>query len=336
MLSRTVEKKKLKEDLSDEEVSDFMDDESDEELIPIVPIKRSVCKSILPKRLVIDYIFANTKTYNFRTWSECFPDNSVRLRSLIVNPAWNEFFDKIEKKPYYENMERIISGYLKKKESIVPHAELVFNVFNALSPDQIQVVIIGQDPYPGANTFEKKEIPQAMGFSFSVPLNYPKPPSLNNIYSNLLEFGHIRKIPNGGCLASWILQGVFMMNSSLTTFIGNRNHPHKDLWKNFSADLIDYINKKCKNVVFLVWGKPAHLMCSNLDPYKHCIVTSSHPSPYAYAETVTGNTYGKNRKPTTYPSFKSTDHFGRMNEYLKSVGKKEIFLDLIDVNIIDT
>ena len=209
----------------------------------------------------------------------------------------------------------------------------MFNTFNVLSPKQIKVVIIGQDPYPGANKINGKLIPQAMGFSFSVPLNYPKPRSLEKIYENLLEFEHIKKIPNGGCLAPWILQGCFMINATLTTFYIKKN-VHKNTWKFFTDDLLEYINSKCENIVFAVWGAQAHQLCQNIDPYKHHIITSSHPSPLGYDKTFSGFTYGKNKNPkerVTYQPFKSTDHFGRINTYLKSVGKKEIMWDLIHI-----
>jgi len=260
----------------------------------------------------------------------------VKLRSLIFNPAWNDFFDTIERKPYYAGMERILSDYLTKtKEEIVPFAELVFNMFNILSPKQIKAVFIGQDPYPGINKINEKMIPEAMGVSFSVPLHYPKPPSLSNIYKNLLEFGHIKKIPESGCLSAWILQKCFMINASFTTFHCKKN-AHRNTWKNFTDDLLAYINDNCINVVFVVWGKDAHILCQNIDPYKHQIITSSHPSPLGYDKTFKGFGYGKikkqcDRKEVVYPPFKNTDHFGRINAYLASVGKSEIMWDMIDL-----
>lgn len=279
---------------------------------------------------ITKYIFADIDNYDFKTWKESFPDKKVNLRSLIFRNSWNEFFDIVSKKTYYNGIERILSGYLVKNEStILPYAELVFNAFNVLPPHKIKVVFLGQDPYINVTKINNKNIPQAMGVSFSVPLNYPKPPSLTNIYKNLLDFEHVSKIPETGCLAPWIMQGCFMINSAFTTFYG-KSGAHQELWKNFTNDLIKYLNDKCKNVVFLAWGKHAHNLCMNVDPTKHCIITTSHPSPFAYENQLSGLTYGKDRKPATYPSFKATDHFGRTNQYLESVGKTGIIWDLID------
>lgn len=285
------------------------------------------------KKSILDYVFANVDNYKFKTWKECFPDNKVNLKALIFNSKWNEFFEIISSKKYYHGIERILSGFLENnKDIILPYGELVFNSLNILSPEKIRVVIIGQDPYPAINKINQKNIPQAMGFSFSVPLGYPKPKSLENIYNNLLHFNHLKKIPETGCLAMWILQGCFMINSTFTTFNGQKN-VHKNIWKDFTNDLLSYINKKCENVVFLVWGKDAHIKCLNIDPKRHHIITSSHPSPLGFDKTFSGFIYGnsKNKKSVTYPSFKLTDHFGQVNTYLKSIGKIEILWDLIDI-----
>src|SRR5581483_9845500 len=118
------------------------------------------------------------------------------------------------------------------------------------------------------------------GFSFSVPRNYPKAKSLSNIYQNLALFNHIKQIPNSGCLSLWVLQGCFMINASLTTLLGQSN-AHKDVWTEFTTDLITYLNSKFENLVFVAWGAHAHNLCRNVDPNRHHIITSSHPSPYS-------------------------------------------------------
>lgn len=318
-------------------VKKFMDDDEDDK--PEVK-KKNVRKHLSPiigERPLTDYIFTDVNKYSFKTWSQCFPDNKITLRSLIFNPAWYDFFDIIEKKPYFVTMEKKLANYLVNDDTILPFAELVFNALNILSPKQIKVVFIGQDPYPGAEKINNKLIPQAMGFSFSVPLNYPKPLSLANIYQNLLDFGHIKKIPNTGCLSYWVLQGCLMLNAYLTT-IYTKKKEHTAIWKNFTDDLIMYINNKCDNIVFVAWGGDAHMLCQKIDPYKHHIMTTSHPSPLGYDKTLNGYAYGKFKNPSdkkrvVYPTFKSTDHFGRINSHLKSINKREIIWDLFEESI---
>jgi uracil-DNA glycosylase len=317
---------------SDDDINDIAKSKNKKIIVP-AKFTKNTAPIVFIRKPLTDYIFADANNYSFKSWKQCFPDNKVTLRSLIFNPDWNDFFDIVEKKPYFKGMERIFCDYLEKgKETILPYAELTFNSFNILSPHQIKVLVIGQDPYVNVNKINDKTIPQAMGFSFSVPKNYPKPPSLQNIYKNLLDFGHIRKLPDSGCLSYWVTQGCFLINASFTTFYGKMN-AHKNVWKDFTDDLMKYINAKLEKVVYLVWGAFAHRLCLNIDPYRHHIITSSHPSPMAYENTFTGFIYGKvknprDRKPVTYSSFKATDHFGRTNIYLKSVGKSEILWDL--------
>lgn len=320
-------------DSENEIITKFMD-EDDESDVDYVSPKAETPPKIFETNAILYYNFANVNNYDFKTWKQCFPNNKVSLRSMVFNSGWDDFFDIIESKPYYPRLEEILSDCITQKNKIViPYPELVFNTLNTLSPQQIKVVIIGQDPYIGSMVINNKEIPQAMGFSFSVPLDYPKPPSLNNIYQNLLDFGHIPKMPDYGCLSFWVMQGCFMINASFTTFLGRKN-AHKNMWKNFTDDLLMYINDQCENVVFAVWGADAHYLCINIDPYKHHIITSSHPSPLGFNKELNGFVYGKTkksneRKRVTYSSFRSTDHFGRINSYLKSHHKIEIFWDLI-------
>lgn len=315
----------------------FMDEsDSDTDIIPDkkILVKREYTEPIIGKISAINYVIPNAHNYIFKSWTDCFPDKKINLRSLIFNPSWYDFFDIVEKKPYYQKIEKILSESLGKKNLILPHAELVFNSLNILSPERISIVIIGQDPYPGGDQINGKFVPHACGFSFSVPMHSPKPSSLGNIYKNLLHYKHIRKIPESGCLSPLVMQGCFMINATLTTIHMKKNE-HENVWRQFTDDLVEYINRKCNNIVWLVWGKFAHCKCKSVNPDVHHIVTSSHPSPLAYDKTFSGQTYGdfkneRDRKHVTYQPFRDTDHFGKANAYLKSVGKQEILWDLID------
>ena len=265
----------------------------------------------------------DANNYNFDDWSDRFPDGKVKLRQLLTNPAWKEFFDQESAKPYFKNIEKILSNIIvnEPKKKIVPYPEFVFEAQNILSPSEIEVVILGQDPYIGEEEIKGKLVPQAMGLSFSAPMNYPTPKSLVNIYQNLLHFDHVKTTPKSGYLMPWALQGVFMLNSALTTFMGQSN-AHQQLWTEYTMNLIKYIGEKTNNVVFLAWGADAHKKCRLINPKNHLVITSSHPSPFAYMSTLRGVTF--DNKEVTFSSFKSTDHFGKANKYLKEHGRAPI------------
>lgn len=285
---------------------------------------RERIKCILEERNILDYLLINAKKYNYLSWKSYRKNfNKVILRSLIFNKDWDEFFDAIETKKYFKNIENILNNELLSNTVILPHPELLFNIFNILSPQKIKVIFVGQDPYINMND---NNVPQATGVSFSVPLHFKIPPSLANIFSNMLTFKHIRKIPDNGCLAYWIMQGCFMFNSALTTVFGKSNQ-HKDLWRQFSEDLISYLNKKYSQLIFIAWGSQAHRLCVNIDYQKHYIITSSHPSPMSMANQFMGLCYKDKKTQVTYPSFQSVDHFGLVNTYLKNK-KDKICWDL--------
>ena len=62
-------------------------------------------------------------------------------------------------------------------QRIYPARKDWFNALEALTPEQVKVVIVGQDPYHGEG--------QAHGYAFSVPAGVKPPPSLVNIYKAL-------------------------------------------------------------------------------------------------------------------------------------------------------
>lgn len=336
MLLRASKEKTVTELVSesDEKIVFLDEDESSEESFDDTTKNVSKRKiPIIPLRSTLQYLFVNTANYPFRPWQEFinqyFPDKQIQLRSLIFNSEWDDFFNQVENKPYFKNIENKLSQICQKGNAIVPHPELLFNAFNLLSPQKIKVVFIGQDPYADIRNINGQKIPQAVGLCFSVPFNYPIPPSLRNIYQNLKEHRHIKQIPEHGCLAGWEMQGCFMINAALTT-IHQQFGAHREIWKDFTVDLINYLNTKMEHLVFVCWGRDAHMLCLDIDPRKHHLITTSHPSPNSYLRDFQGFSYGKNkdRKKVIYPSFQSVDHFGKINHYLRTVSRGEIIWDI--------
>jgi len=326
-----TKKKYMDEDEESDDDIDYLSQEktnsNDSKTAEITRVEPIIGKNLL------SYIIIHANNYHYKSWPECFPDGKVKLRKLIFNSKWDEFFSMIENKSYFINLENKLSDVTKKYgKKIFPYAELVFNAFNILSPEQIKVIIMGQDPYPGGSIVNGKFIPQACGFSFSVPIGYPKPMSLNNIYQHLLDHGHIKYIPNTGSLFTWILQGCFMINASLTVIQGQIN-VHAALWKNFTEDLLSYLSERYEHIAFIVWGASANNTCKNINPSKHKLITSSHPSPHSFNKKMNGYVYGpvnneSSRKKITYPAFIEIDHYTLANQYLESVGKKGILWDV--------
>ena len=264
--------------------------------------------------------------YEYNTWGEEYPDHRnygvdkpIDLSSLPYNESWKPLFEKEFKKDSMKSISGNIGYCLNETKGgikIFPYPKLVFNAFNLTPLKKVKVVIIGQDPYHGSNTVkigdEEKLVPQAMGLSFSVPEGIAIPSSLDSIYKNLKKYGHIEERPTHGNLEKWAKQGCLMLNATLTVQAKCPNS-HQKYWTPFTDEVIKYISKKRKNVIFVLWGKFALDKMSLIDTEKHHVIISSHPSGYSC-----------NNKLRQYSAFVDQDHFGLINEYLKERKKKQI------------
>ncbi|MCH2225601.1 MAG: uracil-DNA glycosylase [Crocinitomicaceae bacterium] len=184
-----------------------------------------------------------------------------------------------------------ISTFPKKKE--------IFRAFEACSFEKTKVVILGQDPYPTKG--------HAHGLCFSVePDVRPLPKSLKNVFKELEEDLGI-PISQDGDLNRWAEQGVLLMNSVLTVSEGQPDSHKGKGWELFTNAVIQALNDKKEDVVYLLWGSKAIKKAENVDPIKNLILQSPHPSPLS-----------------AYRGFFGCKHFSKTNEYLLKKGFQEI------------
>jgi len=214
--------------------------------------------------------------------------------------TWKDALKDSYSQKYFTTLYNFLkNAYATSK--VYPPQNLVFNAFKLTPITKIKVVVIGQDPYhqPG----------QAMGLSFSVPKGIKVPPSLQNIYKSLESDPSIKgyKRPGHGDLTKWAEQGVFLLNAVLTVEYNKPNSHKKEGWNTFTDAVVKCINKECKNVVFMLWGKDAEKKASGVDEKKHYVLRTSHPSGLSYTK-----------------GFDKAYHFSKCNEYLKKQGLAEI------------
>jgi uracil-DNA glycosylase len=228
----------------------------------------------------------------------------------IINRNWHEIFDLIDE-DIFTITEESYSETTDKKTNIFPIYENTFSFTNYCLPSDIKVCIIGQDSYHGVYTDSNgKTKPQAQGLAFSVPKECPIPPSLDNIYKNLIKYNHINKMPTHGCLEFWAYQGVLLLNTSLSVEQSKPNS-HQKVWFEFTDELIRIISEKCTGIVFVLWGSNAYDKLKLIkNKESHRFVVSSHPSPLS-----------AHNKFKNYESFMNTDHFGQINQYLVELNK---------------
>lgn len=222
------------------------------------------------------------------------------INPQYINPQIEESWKKILvsefQKPYFLELKNFLIQE-KLNYEVYPPGNRIFAAFNYTPFDKVKVVILGQDPYhnPG----------EANGLCFSVNDGVKFPPSLQNIFKELKDDIGC-EMPKSGNLEKWAMQGVFLLNTSLTV---RRNQPgsHRDIgWEKFTDAAIKAISEKKENVVFMLWGKWAISKMNLIDKNKHLILTAAHPSPLART------------------GFLGCKHFSKANEYLKSKGIEPI------------
>jgi uracil-DNA glycosylase len=210
------------------------------------------------------------------------------LEKFITNSDWSFFFEKQYKENYWKKLKQ----NLAKEQSFYPPAKKIFQTFNILSPQNIKIVILGQDPYHQKN--------QADGLAFSTQ-NAKLPASLKNIFKEV--FGE-RKI-SGGDLSKWVTQGVFLLNRILTVQ-DSKPLSHKNFgWQEFTQQTLIYLDQSPK--CFMLWGKEAQEATKFLKNKNHCILKTSHPSPLS-----------------VYRGFAGCKHFQKANQWLQSRGQSPI------------
>lgn len=216
---------------------------------------------------------------------------------LKIEEGWNELLKTEFDKEYFIQLTQFVREEYKT-QTIFPPASQIFNAFNLCPLENTRVVILGQDPY--------HEVNQAHGLCFSVNDGIKIPPSLVNIYKEIQSDCGVRPADSGN-LERWAKQGVLLLNATLTVRAHKAGSHQKKGWETFTDSVIKHLAKEKENIVFLLWGAYAGKKSIFINPSKHYILKSVHPSPLS-----------------AYRGFLGNKHFSQTNAFLKSKGLKEI------------
>jgi len=246
-------------------------------------------------------------------WSD-FYENGGSLQNIPYHLTWHVMFAHLLSNPKFDKVNDKLKELVQQDKhlKIYPFPAYVMKAFVVTPASDLKVVFIGQDPYFNCESHGSKHVPQAMGLSFSVPHGITIPSSLNNIYENMVKFGHIKEKPDTGNLWFWAAQGCLMLNAALTVEDGSKES-HLRLWEWFTDYVIQYISTHMNDIVFVLWGGYAYKKISLIDQDRHHVIVSSHPSGLS-----------ANKPFQNYPAFMNKDHFGDINEFLKKKNKPSI------------
>lgn len=215
----------------------------------------------------------------------------------VIENSWKQELSEEFKAPYFFELKSFLLEE-KKKFLIYPPGSEIFSAFNYTPFDKVKAVILGQDPYHGPG--------QANGLCFSVKDGVQKPPSLQNIFKELYSDLGL-SIPSSGNLENWAKQGVLLLNATLTVRANMAGSHQNKGWENFTDAAIKILSEKKLNLVFILWGNYAQAKQTLIDPTKHLIIKSAHPSPFSVERGFFGS------RP-----------FSKCNAYLKEKGIEEI------------
>jgi uracil-DNA glycosylase len=186
-----------------------------------------------------------------------------------VKSTWDEILQQEFSAPYFLSMSELLHEE-RKKFHVFPPEVKVFAALSASPFNDTKVVILGQDPYHGAE--------QADGLAFSVSRNSVMPPSLRNIFKELHDdIG--TAIPSHGDLSAWAQQGVLLLNTTLTVREGEAGSHYGRGWENLTDAIILALNEKADPVVFLLWGAHARKKKTLITRPHHVVIEGVHPSP---------------------------------------------------------
>ncbi|MDD2567100.1 MAG: uracil-DNA glycosylase [Thiovulaceae bacterium] len=216
---------------------------------------------------------------------------------MQMTPSWNTFLQEEFSKEYFLELQAFVEDAYKQHAVYPPYGD-IFRAFNLVKPEEVKVVIVGQDPYHGIN--------QANGLAFSVCKDCPLPPSLKNIFKELFDDLGC-SVARSGDLTQWAEEGVLLINTILTVRHGEAySHKNKG-WERFTDKVLTKLSADFKDIVFILWGAPSQKKVKLIDASKHLIITSAHPSPLS-----------------AYRGFFGSKPFSHANEYLRSHAKKPI------------
>ena len=214
-----------------------------------------------------------------------------------IHDSWKEILKDEFDKDYFIDLKSFLLEE-KKKYRIYPPGKFIFHAFNSTPFENVKLIIIGQDPYHGTG--------QAHGLCFSVPFGIKPPPSLVNIFKEIQDDTGV-PFPNHGNLEYWAMQGVLLLNATLTVRAGQAGSHQGKGWEEFTNEVIKRLSDKKENLVFLLWGKFAQNKASLIDNTRHHILEAPHPSPFS-----------------AHSGFFGCKHFSKANKILADNGKTTI------------
>lgn len=189
-----------------------------------------------------------------------------------VAPGWQALIDDFFADQVGQQVIEFLRDRLAAGAVVFPPQPL--RALHLTPPEQVRVVILGQDPYHGRG--------QAEGLAFSVASGVALPPSLRNIFKELqrdLGTPPLKFPVPGGSLVRWAKHGVLLLNTCLTVEEGQPASHAGRGWEVLTDAVIRHVSGGDHPVVFMLWGAHAQSKKALIDGSRHKVLVANHPSP---------------------------------------------------------
>ena len=189
----------------------------------------------------------------------------IIIKTNIEKSGWGEILNPFIDSKAFDDVFNSLVSFVNNGQRFTPKFKDIFNAFEECNYNNLKIVIVSPDPYPQIDVADGK------AFSCSNTNKAEKP--LQYILKALGdEDGDVD-------LKRWSDQGVLLLNTSLTCEI-NKIGSHFWNWKPFIEYLFTTINKKNKDVVFILMGRKAEAWQLLLSNQK--LLKCSHPTSAVY------------------------------------------------------
>lgn len=177
----------------------------------------------------------------------------------------------------------------------LPPADKTFAALQRIQPDDVKIIILGQDPY--------HTVGKADGFAFSIPVGFGgRLDSLGNIFKELDSDLQVPRTKTS--LDDWADQGVLLLNTALTVPPGEPKAHAKLGWSSLVQQIIERLNNRPR--AYVLWGNPAQSYAKHIVG-DHLVHMSAHPSPLS-----------------VHRGFFGSRPFSKVNQWLIEQGKQPI------------
>lgn len=188
----------------------------------------------------------------------------------VLAPGWRTPLRPVFEAEPMQRLRAFLRDEYRNGATVYPPREHMFRALQLLNPEDVRVIILGQDPYHGPG--------QANGLAFAVSAGQRVPPSLVNIFKEMADDLSVSRSCDPSLLG-WAEQGVLLLNSVLTVRAGEAFSHRGRGWEEFTASVIRVVNEASPAAVFVLWGSSAQKAAACVDRNRHLVLASPHPSP---------------------------------------------------------